>query len=391
MLTDVLGIIIGFVTIVLLLSILVTAAVQTAVSAMKSRHKALGLGIESSSIVSTLDAVLSGFLVEVDSDKQALAAFRKAIADTKSAASTQDIVAAVVKATASLPDTSSVKKLCNQLVEVAGGTQSAADVSKLFQATAATLDEPADATKAQAPKKLAEAITAGSTDARLKQLPELVDQGITKVKSGSDVKILLDLVKNSVANCTRDKRVTWIEDKEVIEPLKTAGVSAAGVEAVRHALDHTRMMMDTHFLRWARVLTFASAIAVAFLFQASVPDVLTRLQSDAALRAEADKQATKQVSEQQDQDREEVMADLARLGIKPMQDLSFYWGSGGTVTGPRWGNIFGVLFMAVLLSFGAPFWYRMLKELVGLKDALRKKDDKVETGGGEKPGKEAKT
>jgi hypothetical protein len=47
--------------------------------------------------------------------------------------------------------------------------------------------------------------------------------------------------------------------------------------------------------------------------------------------------------------------------------------------------------MAVLLSFGAPFWYRMLKELVGLKDALRKKDDKVETGGGEKPGKEAKT
>ena len=40
----------------------------------------------------------------------------------------------------------------------------------------------------------------------------------------------------------------------------------------------------------------------------------------------------------------------------------------------RFDRIFGVLFTAVLLSFGAPFWYRVLREFVGLKDALRKKE-----------------
>jgi hypothetical protein len=69
------------------------------------------------------------------------------------------------------------------------------------------------------------------------------------------------------------------------------------------------------------------------------------------------------------------MSDLAGIGIEPLDDLDYYFeeNSPGTTTF-RWDRLFGVLFTAVLMSFGAPMWYRVLRQLVGLKDALRKKE-----------------
>ena len=55
MLLDTIGIIVGFLTVVLLLSILVTAIVQTAANLMRRRHKALALGVTESNIVQTIE------------------------------------------------------------------------------------------------------------------------------------------------------------------------------------------------------------------------------------------------------------------------------------------------------------------------------------------------
>ena len=46
----------------------------------------------------------------------------------------------------------------------------------------------------------------------------------------------------------------------------------------------------------------------------------------------------------------------------------------------QWGNVIGVLVTAILLSFGAPFWFERLKNVVKFKDALSK-GLKMEDGG----------
>ena len=68
------------------------------------------------------------------------------------------------------------------------------------------------------------------------------------------------------------------------------------------------------------------------------------------------------------------VSDLSSIGFAPLDDLSYYFEKKPGASAFRWDRLFGVLFMAVLMSFGAPMWYRILRELVGLKDALRKKE-----------------
>ena len=57
--------------------------------------------------------------------------------------------------------------------------------------------------------------------------------------------------------------------------------------------------------------------------------------------------------------------DLAAFGISGWSGgWEFYSGSGG------FGNVIGVLFTAILMSFGAPFWFERLRELINLQNAL---------------------
>lgn len=75
-----------------------------------------------------------------------------------------------------------------------------------------------------------------------------------------------------------------------------------------------------------------------------------------------------------------VTAILGRLNINPWQDeLEFYYKEGTF----QWDNIIGVLITAIFLTFGAPFWFSRLQEVLKLKDALsegikpeKKKKDK---------------
>jgi hypothetical protein len=71
-----------------------------------------------------------------------------------------------------------------------------------------------------------------------------------------------------------------------------------------------------------------------------------------------------------------AMQNLSLFGIEPWGDASFYW-SGGK---PQIANIVGVAITAFLLSFGAPFWFDRLKEVAGLRDALKKLTPKEQDG-----------
>jgi hypothetical protein len=84
---------------------------------------------------------------------------------------------------------------------------------------------------------------------------------------------------------------------------------------------------------------------------------------------------------------------LATLDITGWrEEWGFYFKSGSV----KWGNVIGVLMTAALLTLGAPFWFEQLKRAMNLRDILSKgikkegngedneeKDD--QTGGGRKP------
>jgi hypothetical protein len=69
---------------------------------------------------------------------------------------------------------------------------------------------------------------------------------------------------------------------------------------------------------------------------------------------------------------DDSLAVLAKLDIALWnQGNEFYWtGSSWSTLDVRWDNVGGVLITAALLSLGAPFWFEMLKKLSGLRDAL---------------------
>jgi hypothetical protein len=68
---------------------------------------------------------------------------------------------------------------------------------------------------------------------------------------------------------------------------------------------------------------------------------------------------------------------LATLNLRMAEDLCFYLKSGackrpGESGLLRFGNIFGVLATTIFLTFGAPFWYETLKKIDVFQNALRK-------------------
>lgn len=62
--------------------------------------------------------------------------------------------------------------------------------------------------------------------------------------------------------------------------------------------------------------------------------------------------------------------ELASLDITPWR---YGWRFYSDASGVRWANWLGVLVTAVLLTFGAPFWYSRLKDVANLRDALKPK------------------
>lgn len=82
----------------------------------------------------------------------------------------------------------------------------------------------------------------------------------------------------------------------------------------------------------------------------------------------------------------ESMGTLAKLDIALWSGgTDFYWTTSGNDCDVEWGNLLGVLMTATLLSLGAPFWFQMLHQLSGLRDALSPEKDSKAKGGPSQP------
>ena len=75
---------------------------------------------------------------------------------------------------------------------------------------------------------------------------------------------------------------------------------------------------------------------------------------------------------------------LSRLNIEPWSESWDYYVRGNEI---RWRNCVGVLITMILLTFGAPFWFEALSYLIHLRDTLKPKtaDGKTENPAGDDP------
>jgi hypothetical protein len=139
------------------------------------------------------------------------------------------------------------------------------------------------------------------------------------------------------------------------------------VGRIHACFDETMDRVTQRFTRHARVVAAAMGLVVAVGLQLDAFDVLKRLAAD-------------------DRTRASLSALAAELGKSPASDpgqlaeIRKLAESGYAVVPENWAKDWrreklpGIALSAMLLSLGAPFWYNALKDLVGLRPVLARKE-----------------
>ncbi|MDJ0850374.1 MAG: hypothetical protein QNK04_18540 [Myxococcota bacterium] len=226
--------------------------------------------------------------------------------------------------------------------------------------------------------------------------------------------------------------VSWIEPDEIEGAVARAGVRMGKTdrERIARGLGQMQRPMDKRLGFVMRGISIVFAVLVAVVFQVSSIELLSSLSEDAELREKliadagkrleagletVDERALDQLRRKNPEAREKLegagdfpqpgtpmrlqlealfgagdegkaileaydaersaavdalradLAELAPLNIAIWKRDDFYRDSRGI----RWVNVAGVGITALLLSFGAPFWFKQLQVVVGLRDALK--------------------
>ncbi|HKW97188.1 MAG TPA: hypothetical protein VJN43_05600 [Bryobacteraceae bacterium] len=139
------------------------------------------------------------------------------------------------------------------------------------------------------------------------------------------------------------------------------------VARIHACFDETMDRITHRFARHARVVTAFAAVAVAAGLQLDAFDLLKRLSTDAATRASLNALAENmKQSDSADATQIAAMQKLASSGYAIMpENWKREWNAA---------KIPGIALSAILLGLGAPFWYNALKDLVGLRPVLARKE-----------------
>jgi hypothetical protein len=151
------------------------------------------------------------------------------------------------------------------------------------------------------------------------------------------------------------------------------------VARVNAWFDQTIDRVSERFTRYTHLITIGIATVVVLTVQLDTIAVIDRLSIDDQFRNAFVDAAVKDYST--DTTAEETQSPDKKVSPKPYYDLL---GKAGLISMPG-GNWFqqmsdirkypGLLLSILLVSLGAPFWYNVLKDLIGLRSSLAKKDD----------------
>jgi hypothetical protein len=176
------------------------------------------------------------------------------------------------------------------------------------------------------------------------------------------------------------------------------GAKSAFVARVNAWFDQTIDRVADRFTFTTRGVTFVMGMLLAFVVQLDTPLLVNRLASDPQLRASLVQQSVALDLQQHELDkipsekRNQLFDKLASAELVSVPASVAEWRANWSGDGLH-PNPMGVLLSAVLLSFGAPFWYNALKNLLQLRSILAQKDDdqraqrqKPDSTGGSTPG-----
>jgi hypothetical protein len=158
------------------------------------------------------------------------------------------------------------------------------------------------------------------------------------------------------------------------------GAKSAFVARVNAWFDQTIDRVSDRFTFTTRGVTFVMGLLLAFAIQLDTPLLVNRLGTDPQLRATMVQQAVAidvqqhRFDQMQPQQRQQMFDALASAELVSVPADFAEWKANWSGKGPH-PNPTGVLLSAILLSFGAPFWYNALKNLLQLRSILTQKDD----------------
>lgn len=158
------------------------------------------------------------------------------------------------------------------------------------------------------------------------------------------------------------------------------GAKSAFVARINGWFDQTIDRVSDRFTFTTRGVTFVMGVLLAFAIQLDTPLLVNRLGTDPQLRATLVQQAVAmdvqqhQFDQMTTQQRQQTFNALASAQLVSVPSSFAEWQANWSGPGPH-PNPTGVLLSAILLSFGAPFWYNTLKNLLQLRSVLTQKDD----------------
>lgn len=216
--------------------------------------------------------------------------------------------------------------------------------------------------------------------------------GPQKLEGGAQARLLKALQDNGIDDpAAAIRKVTdLLLDLETGHPeLSTSvrhsmalleGAKSTFVAKVNAWFDQTMDRVSDRFTFTTRGVTFAMGLLLAFVVQLDTPLLVNRLATDPQLRASMVQQAVAVDLQQHEfdkipsEERRQMFNTLASADLVSVPASFAEWKANwsGNRLHP---NFIGVLLSAMLLSFGAPFWYNALKNLLQLRSILAQKDD----------------
>jgi hypothetical protein len=157
--------------------------------------------------------------------------------------------------------------------------------------------------------------------------------------------------------------------------------------------DNTMARVSENFALEAKVVTSVVALLLCFLIQLDTISLIRKLATDDKYRqrlvdlapAMADYSAQMQAGQKTEADKAraasgQILSALEKLNDPNLEIVPWYVsGSSADWEGFKkslsWRKTPGILLSWVLVSLGTPFWYDLLKKLLGFRSLLARKDD----------------
>lgn len=158
--------------------------------------------------------------------------------------------------------------------------------------------------------------------------------------------------------------------------------AAAAPAAAQPAVDELQREIEEmepgwrkRFQYFVRITTIVWAVLVAGSFQVSAPTLFSALSHDRALAeqiAKGNTEIARLASRSGEPDAAPGQAAASKLDVFGIQlwkkGSAFYVARSKDDWDLHWDAIIGVLLTAILLTFGAPFWFEQLRNLAALRD-----------------------